>query len=204
MKIGIMGGTFNPIHNGHLTLAKTAKNQYLLDEIWFMPNRIPPHKEITSSEDMTKHRAEMVKLAIAPFKDFVFQPYELENTDVSYSYKTLEHFKNVYPEHEFYFIIGADSLFALEHWVKPERILKCCVILASVRDGKATSEMEEKIEYLHSRFDCDIRLLNMPNIDISSTDIRKCAKDGISLKEIVPKNVAMYITEHHLFQGEDA
>jgi len=203
MKIGIMGGTFNPIHNGHLKLAETAKNQYLLDEIWFMPNRIPPHKEIVSSKDMTKHRVEMVKLAIEPFEDFVLQPYEIENTSVSYSYKTMEHFKREYPQHEFYFIIGADSLFALENWVKPERILKCCTVLAAVRDGKNISEMEEQIEYLCSKFDCDIRLLNMPNIEISSTDIRRDAGDGEFNEKIVPETVAAYIKEHHLFQGEE-
>lgn len=203
MKIGIMGGTFNPIHNGHLMLAKTAKEQFGLDKVWFMPNRIPPHKEIDDRNEMTKHRVKMVELAIKPYEDFVLQPYEIEHTEVSYSYKTLEYFKETYPMDTFYFIIGADSLFAFELWVNPQRIADCCVILAAVRDGKQKEDILEQITYLNAKFHADIRFLNMPSIDISSTDIRALAEDYEKMLTCVPQDVANYIKEHHLFQGED-
>lgn len=203
MKIGIMGGTFNPIHNGHLMLAKTAKEQFGLDKVWFMPNRIPPHKEIDDTNEMTKHRVKMVELAIKPYEDFVLQPYEIEHTEVSYSYKTLEYFKETYPMDTFYFIIGADSLFAFERWVNPQRIADCCVLVAAVRDGKQKEDILEQIVYLNEKFHADIRFLNMPSIDISSTDIRSLAEDDEKLLAYVPQDVAEYIKEHQLFQGED-
>ena len=178
MKIGIMGGTFDPIHNGHLMLGEYAYRQYTLDQIWFMPNGNPPHKSSETIESQTKHRVEMVKLAIADTEYFVLQPYEVESKDVHCSYKTMEHFKEVYPEHEFYFIIGADSLFNLEKWVLPARLLKTCVLLAAYRDEKGTDEMLEQIRYLNQKYDADIRLLNTPNVDISSSDIRKLLKEN--------------------------
>lgn len=203
MKIGIMGGTFNPIHNGHLMLAKTAKEQFGLDKVWFMPNRIPPHKEINDTNEMTKHRVKMVELAIAPYEDFVLQPYEIEHTEVSYSYKTLEYFKETYPKDMFYFIIGADSLFAFENWVNPQRIADCCVMLAAIRDGKQKKDILEQIAYLNEKFHADIRFLNMPSIEVSSTDIRSCATDFEKLLAYAPPDVAKYIKEHQLFQGKN-
>ena len=121
MKIGIMGGTFDPIHNGHVMLGEYARDLFSLDEIWFMPNGNPPHKMNEKIESQTKHRVEMVRRAIADKDGFVLQLYEVERQEINYSYLTMEHFKEVYPECEFYFIIGADSLFALESWRHPEK-----------------------------------------------------------------------------------
>lgn len=202
MKIGIMGGTFDPVHNGHLMLGRYARDLFALDEIWFMPNGNPPHKENDSIESLTKHRVEMVRRAITGEKNFVLQLYEVNRKEVNYSYLTMEHFKEEYPEDEFYFIIGADSLFALERWVKPERLLKTCVILAAYRDGKKTSEMEEQISYLNEKYNADIRLLRTPDVDISSSDIRQMLKEGKSIDEMVPNVVCKYIEEQHLFVDE--
>lgn len=202
MKIGIMGGTFDPIHNGHLMLGEYAYKQFALDQIWFMPNGNPPHKSSATIESQTKNRVEMVKRAITDTSYFVLQNYEVENKDINYSYKTMEHFREVYPEHEFYFIIGADSLFSIEKWVKPERLLKLCIILAAYRDDKKTEEMMAQIEYLNQKYDADIRLLNTPNVDISSSDIRRMIKVGISVKEMVPESVYNYIKTKQLFKDE--
>lgn len=202
MKIGIMGGTFDPIHNGHLMLGRYARDLYKLDEVWFMPNGNPPHKENDSIESLTKHRVEMVRRAIEGEKNFVLQLYEVNRKEVNYSYLTMEHFKKEYPENEFYFIIGADSLFALERWVKPEKLLKTCIILAAYRDGKKTSEMEEQISYLNEKYGADIRLLSTPDIDISSSEIRQRLKQGKPIDEMVPDVVCKYIKEHHLFVDE--
>lgn len=202
MKIGILGGTFDPIHNGHMTLGRYAKECFDLDEIWVMPNGNPPHKEKDSIETQTKHRVEMVKRAIADECDFKLQLYEVERKEVNYSYLTMEHFCTEYPEHEFYFIIGADSLFDLETWKCPERLLKCCVLLAAFRDGIKRKEMEERITYLNQKYHADIRLLNMPDIDISSTEIRADMKHHESIKQFVPGAVYEYILENKLFKDE--
>ena len=200
MKIGIMGGTFDPIHNGHLMLGEYAYRQFDLDLIWFMPNGNPPHKSNDSIESHTKNRVEMVKRAISGTEYFSLQPYEAETKEVHYSYKTMDYFKRSYPEHEFYFIIGADSLFSIEKWVHPEILLKKCVILAAYRDEKGTEEMLAQIAYLNQKYQADIRLLNTPNVDISSSEIREKLKRGQSIQEIVPDTVYAYIEENQLYR----
>ncbi len=203
MKIGIMGGTFDPIHNGHLMLGEYAYKQYGLNQIWFMPNGNPPHKDSETIESKTRHRMEMVKLAIMDKPYFALQPYEAETKGVHYSYKTMEYFNETYPEHQFYFIIGADSLFNMEKWKKPERLLKTCIMLAAYRDDKGTKEMTKQIQYLNQKYEADIRLLNTPNLDISSSDIRKMLKEDVSIREIVPEAVADYIEENQLYGDEE-
>ena len=200
MKIGIMGGTFDPIHSGHLMLGRFARDLFSLDEIWFMPNGIPPHKSNDSIELRTKHRIEMVRRAISNEKDFVLQLYEVDNQEVNYSYLTMEHFRAVYPEHEFYFIIGADSLFSIEKWRYPERLLKTCVILAAYRDGKNKNEMDEQIAYLNQKYGADIHLLNTPNVDISSSEIRKKLEAHEDVRDMLPVRVYEYILENQLYE----
>lgn len=199
MKIGVMGGTFYPIHKGHLKLAECALKQYELDEIWFMPNGIPPHKSNPTIEEMTKHRVAMVRLAIEEYEHFVLQPYEVENTEVSYSYKTMLHFKETYPNDSFYFIIGADSLFTLETWKHPEILLKQCVVLAACRDGQGIDDMHQQVNHLQTVYECDIRLLNMPFEDISSTELRHKMYQDTALIAYLPEKVFAYIVEHQLF-----
>ncbi len=200
MKIGILGGTFDPIHNGHLALGRYAKEMFSLDQIWIMPNGNPPHKESESIESKTKHRVEMARLAIQEEPGFCLNLYEVERKEVNYSYLTMEHFASEYPEDEFYFIIGADSLFDIEKWRCPERLLKTCVILAAYRDGKSRADMVAKIGYLNEKYQADIRLLAMPEIDISSTEIREEMKDHESIEKMVPKAVYEYIKKHELFK----
>ncbi len=202
MKIGIMGGTFDPIHNGHLMLGEYAYRQFRLDEVWFMPNGNPPHKSSDTIESQTVNRVEMVKRAIAEKEYFSLQLYEVENKEVNYSYKTMEHFKRVYPEHTFYFIIGADSLFSIEKWVHPEIFLRDCIVLTAYRDETGTEEMLSQIQYLNKKYGADIHLLNTPNVDISSSDIRDKIKAGISVHEMVPQAVLSYIKEKQLFKDE--
>ncbi len=202
MKIGIMGGTFDPIHNGHLMLGRFARDLFKLDEVWFMPNGTPPHKASDSIETQTKHRVEMVKRAIEHEKNFVLQLYEVDNQEINYSYLTMEHFKEIYPEHEFYFIMGADSLFSIENWRCPERLLKTCIVLAAYRDGKSKAEMEEKIAYLNRKFGADIHLLNTPNVDIASSEIRDRLKVYEAVADEMPARVYEYIVENQLYGVE--
>lgn len=202
MKIGIMGGTFDPIHNGHLMLGKAAYEMFGLDQIWYMPNGNPPHKDNTSMKTDVMERVEMVQLAIAPYEEFRLELYEAKRREVSCSYSTLEYFKSKYPEDEFYFIIGADSLFMIEHWVHPERIFPTCTILATFRDEINTrKEMERRIQYLEKKYQAKIELLVTPLIKISSHELREAIKEGQSIASYVPADVEDYIYQKHLYMG---
>lgn len=200
-RIGIMGGTFDPIHNGHLMLAREAYKIFHLDEVWFMPNGRPPHKNITTIESDVHHRIEMVALAIKDHPEYRLETYEAYSEATSYSYQTMEHFHSCYPDDRFYFIIGADSLFTLDCWVHPERIFPTCTILAAYRDEIDTpQEMLEQIHKLEYDYDSvDIRLMVTPLIHISSHELRQKIKNGESIHDDVPGVVEVYIKEHCLF-----
>lgn len=204
MKIGIMGGTFNPIHNGHLMLAEYAYRNFDLDEVWFMPNGNPPHKNNPTLLDNTEERKIMVNLAIQDVPYFKLCDHEMNRTEKSYSYETMEYLKKIYPEHTFYFIIGADSLFSIERWKNPERLLKVVVVLAAYRDDIDTpAEMNEQIAYLNQKFGSDIRLLQTPILQISSHEIRtKISQNSIyDYKELfLPEIVMKYIIENELYR----
>lgn len=203
MRIGIMGGTFDPIHNGHLLLAEYAYLEKKLDEVWFLPNGNPPHKLKDNIESDIVHRTEMVKAAITGKCYFKIELYELNRKTVSYSYQTMEHFKEAYPEHTFYFIVGADSLFSLEQWKHPERLIKVCHLLAAYRGELNTkNEMNKEIEALNAKYHTNIALLKMPAFEVSSSEIRKRVKEGVPINGLVPVKVAAYINEHQLFKDD--
>ena len=205
MKIGIMGGTFDPIHNGHLMLGKAALEAFGLDRVWYMPNGNPPHKDISSIETDVKDRVEMVRLAISSYREFRLESYEAKRKEVSYSYSTMEYFKGIYPEDDFYFIIGADSLFMIDQWVHPERIFPTCTVLAAYRDEINTRHaMEEKIRELNDTYGARIRLLVTPLVRISSHELRKDVREGRSIESRVPKAVNDYILDNHLYVGENS
>ena len=203
MRIGIMGGTFDPIHNGHLMLGKAAYESFHLDQIWYMPNGNPPHKDMTLMDTNVGDRLEMVRLAIKPYQEFKLEAYEANRRDVSYSYSTLEHFNEMYPDEEFYFIIGADSLFMIDQWVHPERIFPTCTILAAYRDEINTRrEMETRILELKEQYDARIELLITPLMKVSAHELREALKEGQPIVSHVPKAVADYIYKNNLYVGE--
>lgn len=201
-KIGIMGGTFDPVHNGHLMLADTAYRQFDLDQVWFLPNGNPPHKKEENIGTDARHRSRMVALAIQGRDYCRLEEYEVRRREVSCSYQTLEHFRKQNPEDEFYFIIGADSLFAIETWVHPERIFPACVILAACRDDHDTlEEMKAQIEHLKKVYPkARIQLLRSPLIPVSSSEIRRKIQAGLSIAEEVPEEVEAYIKEEELYE----
>ncbi|MGN0333431.1 MAG: nicotinate-nucleotide adenylyltransferase [Lachnospiraceae bacterium] len=204
MKIGIMGGTFDPIHNGHLMIAKTAYSQYHLDEIWFMPNGNPPHKEKSNIGSDVEKRVEMVRLAIEGYRDFQIELYEALKKTISYSYETMEHFVKLYPEHEFFFIIGADSLFSIEKWVHPERLFATCTILAAYRDEIDTrEEMYTQINYLKKKYNARIELIISPLVKISSSEIRAYCIEKKDISGLVPEKVKEYIRKEGLYESEN-
>lgn len=201
-KIGIMGGTFDPIHNGHLLLAKQAKEEYRLDEVWFMPSGQPPHKKdhpVTAA----KERCAMVRLAIDGIPGFVFSDMEIRRVGNTYTAQTLSELNETYPQHEFFFIIGADSLYEIETWYHPAEVLTQAVILVAKREyGETRKTVEEQAAFLHRRFKADIRLLHCDEIDISSGELRGRDGKGKKRYQYVPAQVEEYIELHGLYQEQ--
>lgn len=200
MKVGIMGGTFDPIHTGHLLLGEFAFENFGLDEIWFMPNGSPPHKDRRYSERYLVHRVEMVKLATEANPHFKVNLSEAVTEAHSYTYKTLQRLRGEYPEHEFYFIMGADSLFEIEEWENFREIFPSCTLLAAPRDGRGEEEIEDRIRCLVQAYGAKIHLLKSPFIDISSTYIRDRARNGLSIRYMVPDRVGAYICDNGLYR----
>ena len=200
MKIGIMGGTFDPIHIGHLLLGEFAYENFHLDEIWFLPNGNPPHKTTDESGVSLDDRIEMVKLATDNVPYFRMNLYEASSKKHSYTYSTMRALREMYPEHEFFFILGADSLFSIEQWKNFREIFPSCTILAAMRDDKDTESMQAQIRYLNGKYGADIRLLQAPLVEISSTTIRRRAENGLSIRYMVPDVVSEYIQSNALYR----
>ncbi len=192
-KIGILGGTFNPIHNGHLMLAKEAYEQHNLDKVWIMVSPNPPHKAGTTIVDVT-HRNNMAKAAIEPYDFMEFSDYEQRREGFIYTAETLTLLKKDYPENEYYFIIGGDSLENIEKWYHPEIVLANCILLAAGRDDLFNDALIARINELNAKYKADIRLVKMQPMDVSSTEIRAGDFDDI------PDSVRSYIDENHLYK----
>lgn len=198
-RIGIMGGTFDPIHYGHLEMANAAWEQGDLDQVWFMPSKIPPHK-------LEKHitgetlRTEMIKRAISEREAFVYSDFELKRQGITYTSDTLELLCRQHPEVQWCFILGADSFFQLEHWHEPEKIMKLCTVFAVGRDGVSQRQMEQQKHHLEERYRARIKVLSMPQIDISSSEIRDKIQKGQSIREMVPDAVRLFIDEKQLYR----
>lgn len=199
-RIGIMGGTFDPIHNGHLLLGKQAYQEYDLKQIWFMPSGRPPHK-LDQAITGSRHRCDMVKLAIRDEPHFVFSDFEINRKGNTYTADTIQALMSLYHDHHFYFIIGADSLFQIESWYQPEIIFKCVPLLVAGREyEQAPRTIAEQIQYLQQKYDGQIQRLHCQEVDISSEHLRRLAADGKPLHPYVPKQVDTYIKNHHLYE----
>lgn len=162
-KIGIMGGTFDPIHNGHLLIGRQAKEEYQLDQVWFMPSGQPPHKKDHPVTD-AKIRWEMAKLALDALKEdaFFLSDFEIRRAGNTYTAQTLTLLKQQYPGHCFYFIIGADSLYEIEQWYHPEQVMEQAVLLVADREYEFFHpRLEKQMTYLKTKYHADIFRLHL-------------------------------------------
>lgn len=198
-KVGIIGGTFNPIHMGHLILAEHAWSEFDLDEILFIPTGTSYFKDPKIVLDR-KIRLDMTSDAIGHNSHFAMSTIETDRPGNSYTYETLEMLKSKNPEVTYYLIVGADSLFQMEKWKCPDIIMKNAIILVSVRQGQSLEELKKKTEELMEKFDSDIRILECPYIDISSTDIRNRIKNGKSVKYMIADVTLEYIEKNGLYK----
>lgn len=204
-RIGIMGGTFNPIHTGHLMLAEWAMDAVNLDEVWVVPAGMPYMK---AGEEILpgRERLWMTQLAVRENDRLRCLDMEIRREGYTYSYETLEELDRKYPEDEFFFIVGADCLFTIETWKSPEKIFGNCTLVAAVRGEASLSGMERKKEELEQRFpmgDRGIILLPFLQMSISSTQIRERIRRGLSVRYMVPDSVLNYIREKGLYREKD-
>lgn len=238
-RIGILGGTFDPIHLGHISLVKKAADVFELDKVLIMPADDPYYKskrKISSFED----RYNMVKLAVKDEPDIEASDFEYTHDTDGYTYDVLKLFKDENPAAKIFFIIGGDSLFTIESWKNIEEIFKMTVILVNKRHGESKGasgelpvsknmllqhngktvaekngfgslknedydalnrELDARIAYLEKKYKADIRNIDRPTLNISSTVIRKKAAEGADISEYVCKDVKGYIAEHKLYQS---
>jgi len=211
-KIGILGGTFNPVHNGHLKAAQTVKERFLLDEILFIPSFIPPHKK-NGCTAAPGHRFNMVKLALSGHTDFVPSRLEIDAREKSYSIITLNKIKKLNPESRIFFILGIDAFLEIDTWKDYTDLIEGCSFIVISRPGfnledakniiggkYAQRMIEIKSSIKEKDMGCyDFFLLHMGSLDIASSDIRERIKKGESIQGLVPKEVEKYIKEKKLY-----
>lgn len=200
IKVGIMGGTFDPIHIGHLILGENAYLQFQLDRVLFMPSGNPPHKQSREGRATTSERVEMVKKAVADNPHFQLSLAETHEQGYTYTKETLSRLAAENPETEYYFIMGADSLFSFESWKEPAEICKLCTLVVAVRDHVHMKELNAQITYLSEKYHARIEKLDTPNIDISSGTLRRYIRLKKPIKYYVPDEVIRYIEEHQMYQ----
>ena len=189
MRIGILGGTFNPIHIGHLILAEEALSKLKLDKVIFVPTYIPPHKNVEGSVK-PKDRLKMVELAIADNSSLEVSTFELDSKKKSYSIDTLKAFRDIYGQAaQLYFITGSDLLKDLFSWKNVNEIFKMSKFIVANRPGYPVKDVPEEVE----------RVVITP-IEVSSEDIRKRLKEGKPIRYLVPEKVREYIIKHSLYK----
>lgn len=198
-KKGIFGGTFDPIHNGHLHIAYEALYKLNLDKVIFIPSGNPPHKTdkvITDAEI----RYKLVKDVIEYEQKFEVSDYELNNRSLSYTYKTLKHFNEEHKETEWYFITGADCLMQLDSWKNINEVLSLCNFVVFKRSGYSMKEMLEQKNRIEKKFNKKIIFLDIPVIDISSTTIRDKIKNRENISYLVPERARYIVNKMNLYK----
>ena len=198
MKIGILGGTFDPIHSGHLAIAEAARKRLGLAEVYFIPAAQTPFKD-SANVSAVEHRLNMVRLAIASYPYFKLSTVEVDRPGPSYTVDTISELREkIGSENELYFIIGLDSLSQFSRWREPARIIRMCRVVAVPRPGYSVPDkkaLEDAIPGISGR----LTILDEPKLDISATEIRQRVKRGEPITDLVPDSVAEYIRKEKLY-----
>lgn len=200
MRLGLFGGTFDPVHYGHLLLAEQCREQCGLDEVWFLPSGSPPHKQ-RQGINAGEVRAELLELAIAGDPHCVVNRMELDREGTTFTVDTLQHLHDEDASRELFFLIGADSLKDLPSWREPQRIAELATIVAVNRGDRPLPNRDALASSLGEAIALRVQLVTMPGIDLSATDIRRRIREGKSIRYMVPRAVEMYIEEHGLYGG---
>jgi len=194
LRVGVLGGTFDPVHRGHLALARAARDELTLDEVLFVPAGRPWRKAgriVAPAQD----RLAMLRLALAGEAAFRLETMELDRTGPAYTADTLEALRAARPDDELFCILGEDALADLPNWVRPERILELATLAVARREG-VPKAAGERLPGLSER----VVWLKMPLVPVSATEIRERVRRGLPVDELVPAAVAAYIREHDLYR----
>jgi nicotinate-nucleotide adenylyltransferase len=200
VKIGVLGGTFDPPHIGHLVIAQEALTRLELAQVIFAPTRQPPHKRI---EDVTpiEHRLAMVRLSIATNPHFTLSRVDVDREGPTYTVDTLRLLRRQLGENaELYFIMGMDSLANIMTWRTPEQLIRLCTLVVFNRPGFSANldELDEKLPGLRER----VVILSSPALDIAASELQQRVRAGLPIAHLVPDTVAAYIAQHRLYRDE--
>lgn len=199
-KIGIIGGSFDPVHFGHLLLAEQARDFVSLEQVIFIPAKVSPFKLKSPPAD-SHHRYKMTELAIKGNPGFSISDIEINSEKVSYTYKTLEKLQEIFGEDaSLFFIVGTDSFLTMRDWMEAERIFENFSIIVGYRPRYKDKLLDKMAGYLRENFNTEIIKVRMPKIDISSSNIKKRIKKSRSIRYMMPNSVTEYIYEHRLYR----
>lgn len=199
-KIGLMGGTFDPIHYGHLVAAEEARINFNLSKVIFIPAGNPPHKKDYPVTD-AEHRYIMTALAVNSNPFFEVSRVEIDREGYTYTVDTLKWFKEKYKDAvEIFFISGADAILDILTWKKVEEVMNYCTFIAATRPGYTSEQLERKVKEVKEIYGKEIFVLEVTGMAISSTEIRKKVKNGQSIKYLLPEAVEYYILKYNLYR----
>ena len=196
--IAIMGGAFDPPHFGHFVTAQTVYDSFDVDKVIIMPLGDAPHKE--NSRTKAEDRYNMVLAGIDDNDAFDISDMEINRKGKTYTVDTIAEIKKINPELKIYFVIGADEAKMLDTWHEPERLLKMCSFIAVSRPGFDRNELIKIVDEVRKKYCCDIHYIDVPALDISSSDLREKISEGRSIKYLVPDKTEKYINEHNLYR----
>ena len=197
-RVGLLGGTFNPPHNGHLLCAQSAAIALALDEVRLIPARVPPHKSVPADPGV-EVRLELCALAVAGDPLLAVSRVEADRPGPSFTADTLRALHEAEPEHELTFIVGADMARSLPAWREPEAVLALASLAVAEREGVTREEVLESLDGLPG-VPSRVAFFDMPRFDVSSTMLRERARDGLPIRHLVPDGVAEYVQAHGLYR----
>jgi nicotinate-nucleotide adenylyltransferase len=197
--VGILGGTFNPPHVGHLLLARHARVQLGLGRVLLMPAYLAPNKPDGGGDPGVEHRLQMCRLAVAGEPGVEVSALEIERGGVSYTVDTLQAIHDMHPDAELTLIVGADTARTLPGWREPGRLFQLAQLAVAEREGLDAQALRETLAGLHPAR--SVRFLRMDRVDVSSTSVRERAGQGLPVAALVGKGVAAYIAEHGLYRS---
>ena len=200
MRIGIFGGSFDPIHNGHLILAERCREEAALDQVWFIPAARSPHKK-DGAFGTDRQRTEMIEMALGGHESFRCSDIELKRGEISYTVDTLTQIRESNPDDQLFFLIGDDSLEGFHTWREPQRICELALPLVVNRPGSGEVDLTVFKQYVDDARYAEIEQLKIqsPMIEISSTEIRGRVESGKSIRYLVPRSVERYIETQNVY-----
>ncbi len=201
-RLMIIGGTFNPIHNGHLKAAVELEKMYHPDRLVFVPTGTPPHKRMGQNYVPGEMRLEMTRQALADFHNYRVSDVEVLRGGKSYTIDTLEHVRARWPGYHIYLVMGSDMLLTFEQWHRFREIFLLCTIVAASREKAGRQVLEQVAQRYREQYGADIDVVDVDPVEVSSTQVRDMLRAGKDVSHLIPPGALRYIKEHGLYTGQ--